>query len=87
MEISQEYRRQIEKIIADMKTKSPKCLKNYQCYESSLEKLCRIKGVSTYDEIKCFSEEARCCGLSFPSMSKRYCNCPLRRYISVNFHR
>ena len=87
MEISQEHRQQMEKIIAGMKSKGSKCLKDYECYESSLEKLCRIKGVGIYDEIECFSEEAGCCGLSFTSMSKRYCKCPLRRYISVNFHR
>ena len=87
MKISQEHRQQMEKIIANMKREGPKCLKDYGCYESALEKLCPIKGIGTYDEIKCLGEEARCCGLSSTSMSKRYCGCPLRRYISANFHR
>ncbi len=87
MEITAKYRNRIEEIIEGMRIKGEKCTKDFECYRSSFEKLCKIKGVGTFDEIECKSEDTRCCGESFDAVSKHFCICPLRRYISINFHK
>ena len=87
MEITAEHQAKIEDIIADMATGSVKCVKNFQCYTSSLEKLCPVKGVGAFDTIKCISKDALCCGFSFGVIADRYCKCPLRRYIAEHFRR
>ena len=87
MEITQEHTQEMNNIIIAMEKDSVKCSKDYQCYTSSLENLCPVKGVGAFDTIKCISEDAQCCGLSFGAIGDRYCNCPLRRYIAANFHR
>jgi hypothetical protein len=87
MQVTQEHRQRMESIIEEMQSSGVKCLRDFQCYQSSLEKLCKIKGVGAFDNVECYSEEARCCGLSFAVDSKRFCKCPLRKYISQNFRR
>ena len=87
MEITPEHKSKMEDIIVAMATGSVKCRKDFQCYESSLEELCPVKGIGAFDTIECLSEDAQCCGFSFHAMGDRYCQCPLRKYIAVNFHR
>ena len=86
MEITQDHTEKMENVIAAMRTGSVKCSKDYQCYTSSLENLCKIKGVvGSFDIIECHSEDARHCGFSVAADRSFYCNCPLRRYIATNF--
>ena len=87
MEIPVEHTDKIEQIMVKMKKGSPKCQKDFQCYTSSLEELCKVKGIGAFDTIECDSEDALCCGFSFVAGDTRYCKCPLRRYIAANFHR
>ena len=87
MQISQEHKNEMETIIAEMRQGTVKCRKDFQCYTSSLEKLCKVKGIGAFDSIQCVSESARCCGLSFVIHGQIFCKCPLRRYICANFHR
>ena len=87
MEISQEHENRMETIIAEMQRNPVKCVKNFECYTSSLEKLCKVKGIGAFDMIRCASKDARCCGLSFTVGGEGFCKCPLRRYISANFCR
>ena len=86
MEISQEHKNKMETIIAEMQRDAVKCLKDYECYTSFLEKLCKVKGIGVFDTIKCANEEGRCCGRSFTFHEENFCECPLRRYICINFH-
>ena len=87
MEITQEHENRMETIIVEMQRGSAKCQKDFQCYTSSLEKLCKIRGIGVFDMIRCASEDARCCGLSLTVGGENFCECPLRRYISANFCR
>ena len=87
MNISEEHRERIEDIISGMQRDKLHCVKDFECYTSELESLCKIKGIGSFDEIECDSMDAMCCHLSFEATGKRFCKCPLRRYISVNFHR
>ncbi len=87
MEITSEHKSKMEDIIVGMATGSVKCRKDFQYYKSSLEELCPIKGVGAFDNIECTSKDALCCGFSFAAVGARYCKCPLRRYVAINFHR
>ncbi|MHC4264555.1 MAG: hypothetical protein ACYSUK_01325 [Planctomycetota bacterium] len=87
MLIIDEHKRRIEGIISEMKSQKHSCVKNFECYKSKLEKLCKVEGIGPFGDIICDSEDAQCCGFSFSAMSKRYCQCPLRRYICSYFHR
>ena len=87
MEISKEHRQEMEQIIDAMKSNGPNCRKDYECYKSSLEKLCNIKYIEN-SFIECFdSKEVCACGLSLAFGDSHFCKCPLRRYIAKNFHR
>ncbi len=87
MEITLEHKSKMEDIMAAMATGSVKCRKDFHCYRSSFEDLCAVKGIDAFDTIECTSEDAQCCGFSFQAVGDRYCQCPLRRYIALNFHR
>ena len=87
MYINNEQTERIEEIISEMKRNKIHCAKDFECYTSNLEKLCEIKGIGSFDEIECDSKDAVHCHLSFEAVGKRFCKCPLRRYISANFHR
>ena len=87
MEIAEAQISSILAIRDEMKAKHLLCKKDFECYASSFENLCKVKHIGAFDEIECDSEDAQCCGLSFDAMSHQYCKCPLRRYIAQNFHR
>ena len=87
MEIPVEHVETMEEIMEDMRDGSSNCLKNFGCYTSSLEELCKVKGIGAFDTIQCIGGDAPCCVFSFGVMEDRYCKCPLRRYIAMNFHR
>ena len=87
MEIAVQNTEEMEGIIARMRSHGSKCAKSFQCYESGLEQLCTVKGIGAFDTIECAAEDSSCCGFSFAAVGSRYCGCPLRRYIAVNFHR
>lgn len=87
MVITDEHKQQIEGIILEMKSQKPSCLRGFECYKSNLKKLCKVEGIGAFGDIICDSDNARCCGFSFVALSKRYCKCPLRRYICAHFHR
>lgn len=87
MEIAVQNVDEMESIIARMQSHGGKCARNFHCYTSSLEELCPVKGIGAFDTIECAAEGAACCGFSFAAVGSRYCGCPLRRYIAMNFHR
>ncbi|MCK5171778.1 MAG: hypothetical protein KAR47_00190 [Planctomycetes bacterium] len=87
MEISEKCKQEMEAISTEMQNHGVECRKDFRCYRSSLENLCKVKGIGVFDTIECADEGALCCGLSFAAVGKRYCKCPLRRYIAVHFCR
>ena len=87
MQITQEQKQRMEEIMADMPAHGINCRRNFQCYRSSLENLCKVEGIGAFDTIECDAKDASCCGLSFAAAGKRYCKCPMRRYIAGHFRR
>ncbi len=78
MDLSQEHREAIEKIIA-----SCECPKNFKCYKTELEKLCRcrIVNIGTEAAVECLEQNSESCIYEISSDNTRYCRCPLRIYI------
>jgi len=70
-----EHIEQIEQI-----TKSMKCSKDFECYKSGFEKLCKIKNIGDGKVIECSPENRGQCEYRFRFMGKDLCKCQLRHY-------
>ena len=81
MEIVQENKTQIEEIISGME-----CPKDFVCYESGFEDLCKTQIFRDGELIECLEESSQSCKFSFNFGLGYFCRCPLRRYIAKNFH-
>jgi hypothetical protein len=82
MEVTQEHRTQIEEIISGME-----CPKDFKCYKSGFEDLCKTKIFQDGDLIECVDTSSWLCKLSFGFGRGYFCKCPLRKYIAKNFYR
>jgi len=80
MEITQEHRTQIEEIISGME-----CPKDFKCYKSGFEDLCKAKIFLDGEMVECLGETAQLCKSSFHFGFGYICKCPLRRYIAKHF--
>jgi hypothetical protein len=73
-----DHNKEIERIIGQMQ-----CSKDFQCYESGFETLCKAKDVGMESYIRCLEEHPLECKLSVGFFGDRYyCKCPLRVYIA-----
>lgn len=81
MEITQEHKGPIEKIISEMI-----CPKNFKCYESDFEKLSKIKLIAGGERIVCLEEDQLRCKHALFYGSLILCQCTLRNYIAKNFN-
>ena len=80
MEITKEQKKEIREIISGMK-----CPKNFECYESGFEKLCKAKIFLDGEMVRCLEEITQSCKFSFNFGLGYFCECPLRKYIARNF--
>ena len=60
------------------------CAKDFQCYKSGFEKLCRAKIVGNGKMVECSPENEGSCEFRFSFMKKSFCKCPLRYHIAKN---
>lgn len=67
----------IKEIIGDMQ-----CPKDFICYKSGFEKLCKADDVGRKNLLICLEEDPLDCKFSLPIGSTYYCQCPLRNYIA-----
>ena len=80
MEISEEHKSQIEKIINE---NEKKCLKDCECYRSGFEKICKAKDLGLKSFVQCLEEEPEQCKFSFSvGGAERFCDCDIRVYIA-----
>ena len=82
MEITQEHRIQIREIISDIV-----CPKDFECYKSGFDDLCKVKIFLDGELVECLVEISPSCKLSFNFGFGHYCKCPLMKYIAKNFNR
>ena len=82
MKITQEHKTEIEDIISGMA-----CSKDFKCYESGFENLCKVQIFKDGELVECLDEAAQLCKFSFNFGLGHFCKCSLRRYIAQNFNR
>jgi len=70
-------RRKIEEIIGQMK-----CPRDFVCYKSEFQELCKAEDVGMQSYLKCLEENPSDCVFSMGYAESHYCTCPLRCYIA-----
>ena len=78
----QQQIQQIERIIASMK-----CAKDFECFKSGFQKLCKVEKIGDGKVIGCSPENKEPCEYRFAFMGKSFCKCELRYYIAQNLNK
>ena len=79
MELTQEQRKEIEEIASGVN-----CLKDFECYKSEPEKLCKVRDFGLEEYLDCLEETAQECEFSLSFGNGYFCTCPVRIYIAKN---
>ena len=83
MELTVAQETDVQKIMAEMD-----CSKSFPCYRSGFEDLTPVKAFSGTDVIECLKETDSCCSKSIRfDVNTILCECPLRKYVSLNLAR
>ena len=69
--------KEIEEIIGQMK-----CSKDFRCYQSGLEVLCKAKDIGLDTYLECMEASPQMCLFSVAFGYSHLCQCPLRVYIA-----
>ncbi len=80
MELAQEQLQEIEKIAGGLLS----CSKDFICYKSGLEKLCKARDFGMDEYIDCLEENPKECEFSLPFGEGHLCKCAVRIYIAKN---
>jgi len=80
--MEQERKEQVEKIMADMT-----CEKDFICYKSGFENLCKARDSGMKKYLHCLEEEPCLCEFRLSFGSGHLCSCPLRVYIAKNLNK
>lgn len=75
--MERDLEKEIEEIISEFN-----CPKNFRCYESGFEALCRARDIGMEKFLECLEEEPDKCQFSYPDGERHFCFCPLRVYIA-----
>jgi hypothetical protein len=76
--MDREYKKEIEEVIGQFK-----CPKDFGCYKSGFDVLCKAKDIGVESFLLCL--ERRSHGCKFLSVKRGYaCECPLRFYVARN---
>jgi hypothetical protein len=70
-------KKQIEEIIVKIS-----CPKDFVCYKSGFENLCKAEDIWQDSFLKCLEDNPRECVFSISFGYAYYCKCPLRVYIA-----
>jgi hypothetical protein len=76
MNIDPKQRKEIEKIIGEIK-----CPKDFICYKSGFENLCKAKDIGLERHLDCLEKNPRNCIFAIPFGNRYICYCPLRVYM------
>ena len=82
MEITQAQKTQIEEIIS-----KNECPKDYECYKSGFDNVCRAKIFIDGNLVECFDKGRTSCKFSHHFGLGYFCKCPLRKYIAQNLNK
>ena len=74
--MDEKTKKELEEIMGEIQ-----CPKNFTCYESGLETLCRARDIGVERFLECMEEDPKKCSFSVPLGVASLCQCPLRVYI------
>ena len=77
MTIDEEFEKEIAEIMVSFK-----CSKDFQCYRSGFENLCKATDFGSEQFLECLHEHPEECGFSSEFKDFSLCQCPLRVYIA-----
>ena len=78
--MEQDIKKELEEIMGNLN-----CPKDFQCYKSGFENLCKAQKVGIMNYLLCL-EEASCTFSTFIG-DAYYCQCPLRIYLSMKLNK
>jgi len=64
--------------------KKQKCEKQFLCYTSGLEDLCKARVIRRGQTVQCLEPKKKTCAYRLSSFFKKLCQCPVRIYIAKN---
>lgn len=76
------HRAELQEIIAELD-----CPKDFQCYKSGFQILCKARDVGVQTFVECLEEYPQACTFSFSLYGWSYCRCPVRVYVVKNLRR
>jgi|APFre7841882654_1041346.scaffolds.fasta_scaffold551759_1 hypothetical protein len=79
MELTEAHLQEIKKIASGIK-----CPKNFECYESRLEKLGKARDFGVEQSLYCLEDKPQNCSFSLSFGRGYFCTCPVRIYIAKN---
>ena len=79
MDVPREHIKQVKQIIRGMS-----CRKNFKCYTSDFEDLCKARDLGMENFLECHEKESEPCEFSFPFGKGFFCKCPLRYFVAKN---
>jgi hypothetical protein len=82
MKLTKEQKKQIEQIVDGLK-----CPKDFKCYRSGLENLCRATDIGIESLLECLEDGSHACRFATRVGDLRLCVCPLRVYIARSLSR
>jgi hypothetical protein len=75
--MEKDHQKEIEEIISQLQ-----CSKDFECYTSGFETLCKAEDVGMVENLRCLEEDPRNCLFLLTTPHTNYCHCPLRVYIA-----
>ena len=75
--MEENYKKEIEEILGEMR-----CPKDFRCYKSGYENLCKAEDVGLQWFLLCMEAQPQECKFSVLIENKYLCECPLRVYIA-----
>jgi hypothetical protein len=78
--IQQNIQKDVEEIIDGLK-----CPKDFTCYTSKFDNLCRVRDVGLKSFIVCLASDSIECKFSLQFGGLIFCQCPLRVYVAKKF--
>lgn len=78
--MERDFKKEIEEILGQMQ-----CPKDFECYKSGFEALCKARYVGGELFLECLEETPQRCKFSLFLGRSHLCQCPLRAYIAKKF--
>lgn len=75
--MNEEQKKRIEEIMAGME-----CEKDFECYKSGFERICKAEDIGLLEHAKCLEEIQTICKFKIPYRDEVFCSCPLRVYVA-----